>query len=89
MVPLAVMLVGRTVAAAYGPALQALPLVGQARRVPIYLAIGLAIQAVAGVILIPLGGAAAAAVLRSAAAVVSAQLARVTVKRTQHATTAS
>ena len=56
---------------------------------PIYLAIGLAIQAVAGVILIPLGGAAAAAVLRSAAAVVSAQLARVTVKRTQHATTAS
>ncbi len=80
MVPLAVLLTGRTVAAAYGPALQALPLVGKARRVPIYLAIGLVIQAVAGAILIPLGGSAAAAVVRSAAAVVSAQLARVTVK---------
>ena len=89
MVPLAVLLVGRSVAAAYGPALQALPLVGQARRVPIYLAIGLAIQAVAGAILIPLGGASTAAIVRSAAVIVSVQLARMAAKRTQHATTPS
>lgn len=89
MVPLAVLLAGRTVAAAYGPALQALPFVGQARRVPIYLAIGLAIQAVAGAILIPLGGAAAAAVLRSAVAVLSGQLARATVNRRLQAGTPS
>lgn len=81
LAPLAVLLVGRAVAAAFGPALQALPLVGQARRVPIYLAIGLAIQTVAGAMLIPLGGAAAAALVRSAAAIASARLARATVKR--------
>lgn len=81
LTPLAVLLVGRAVAAAFGPALQALPLVGQARRVPTYLAIGLAIQATAGVIFIPLGGALAAALVRSAAAIVSVQLARTTVRR--------
>ena len=81
--PLAVLLVGRCVAAVFGPAMQALPLVGQARRVPIYLAIGLATQAIAGAILIPLGGALAAACVRSAAGVVSMQLARATVKRSQ------
>jgi O-antigen/teichoic acid export membrane protein len=83
MGPLAVLLVGRCVASIFGPAMQALPLVGQARRVPIYLAIGLAIQMVAGAILIPFGGATAAAFIRSAAAVVSVQLARMTVKRSQ------
>lgn len=81
MGPLAVLLLGRCVAAVFGPAMQALPLVRQARRVPIYLAFGLAIQAVAGAILIPLGGALAAAFVRSATAITSAQLACATVKR--------
>ncbi|MGD9647817.1 MAG: lipopolysaccharide biosynthesis protein [Pirellulales bacterium] len=73
--PLAILLVGRCAAAAYGPAMQALPLVGHARRVPLYLAIGLAIQAIFSLIAIPWGGAIGAAIVRCAAAITCGRLA--------------
>jgi O-antigen/teichoic acid export membrane protein len=88
-VPLAVLLVGRCVASAFGPALQTLPLVGRPRQVPIYLAIGLAIQAIFGVILIPFDGAIAAAAVRSVAAIVCAQLATATTVQSSIAATQS
>ena len=81
--PLLVLLLGRSAAAAFGPALATLSVVGQARRVPVYLGIGLAIQASLGAIALMSFGTIGGAASRSVAAIAGAFLAHATVWRTR------
>ncbi|MBX9791100.1 MAG: oligosaccharide flippase family protein [Pirellulales bacterium] len=79
--PLLVLLLGRCTAAAYGPAMQTLSVVGQARGVPVYLGIGLAIQVSLGAISLMSFGTVGGAASRSMATIACAFLANATLRR--------